>query len=292
MINLTRSCFFAWLVLLFLATGALAADDLFLWRMSDGQRTFALFGSLHMLPDTSYLQNPGLQNDLRTSDRVVLEFDLAEADQPEAAQMVARHALLKHSSLPELVPDRLWQKIKKAGDDSDIDPQMLQHYQPWFAAVQIANAGLIKLGFDPANGADTRIYQQAVTAGKTVVGLETMLEQLEMFAGMETDVQISLLMQTIEDLEIIEQQLGDLYTAWKGKNQEQLEEVLLKSFRNHPDIYRRLLAERNRRWMRTLLAFPPGHYLVVVGAGHLIGDEGLLRLFQKHGFRSIGTKQP
>ena len=258
MMNRIRSCFFAWLVLLFLATGALAADDLFLWRMSDGQRTFALFGSLHMLPDTSYLQNPGLQNDLRTSDRVVLEFDLAEADQPEAAQMVARHALLKHSSLPQLVPDRLWQKIKKAGDDSDIDPQMLQHYQPWFAAVQIANDGIIKRGLDQAKGA----------------------------------VKSSLLMQTIEDREIIEQQLGDLYTAWKGKNQEQLEEVLLKSFRNHPDIYRRLLAERNRRWMRTLLAFPPGHYLVVVGAGHLIGDEGLLRLFQKHGFRSIGTKQP
>lgn len=290
--NRFRTCILALLILLSLLSRVAAAEDLFLWRMSDGERTFVLFGSLHMLPDTSFLQDPGLQKDLHISDRLILEFDLAEAEQPEAAQMLARNALLRRSSLPDLLPDDLWKKVRDAGADSGIEPKMLRRYQPWFAAVQIANAGLLKLGFDPAKGADIRIYQQALAAGKPIVGLETMLEQLEMFAGMETEVQISLLQQTIEDLTIIEQQLDDLYSAWKGRDQNRLENVLLKSFRNHPEVYRRLLAERNRRWMKTLLSFPPGHYLVVVGAGHLIGDEGLLRRFQERGFHSIETKQP
>jgi hypothetical protein len=57
-----------------------------------------------------------------------------------------------------------------------------------------------------------------------------------------------------------------------------------------PRLYDRLVGQRNRHWVQTLSERlkRPGHIVVVVGAGHLIGPRGVPALLRAQGFQVDG----
>jgi uncharacterized protein YbaP (TraB family) len=66
-----------------------------------------------------------------------------------------------------------------------------------------------------------------------------------------------------------------------------LEKSLLLSFDNSPELYDRLLVERNRNWVPhvdTCLQQDAGCF-IVVGAAHLVGPDGLPAMLAKKGYR-------
>ena len=68
---------------------------------------------------------------------------------------------------------------------------------------------------------------------------------------------------------------------------QRIGKALLKSFQDYPRIRRELVSDRNARWVPQIAALlaKPGPHLVVVGAFHLPGDEGVLRRLEKAGLR-------
>lgn len=64
-------------------------------------------------------------------------------------------------------------------------------------------------------------------------------------------------------------------------------EVLLKSMREFPDVYKALITERNKNWMPHIESSLQNKetYLIVVGTLHLLGDEGLLALLKAQGYK-------
>ena len=75
--------------------------------------------------------------------------------------------------------------------------------------------------------------------------------------------------------------------AWKHGDDEELDQLLNEAMAEMPTLRDRLLVERNHRWMDRLDTWLERNkdLLIVVGAGHLVGDEGLVRLLEKRGFR-------
>ena len=57
--------------------------------------------------------------------------------------------------------------------------------------------------------------------------------------------------------------------AWKAGDVPAVERLVLNDVKSDPDMYQRLLVERNRTWLPKLEAFfgRRGHTFVVVGAG-------------------------
>jgi uncharacterized protein YbaP (TraB family) len=62
--------------------------------------------------------------------------------------------------------------------------------------------------------------------------------------------------------------------------------MLLGSFSSNPVAYASLIAERNRNWMPQLDAClkRSAPCLVIVGAAHIVGPDGLLALLQRRGY--------
>ena len=60
---------------------------------------------------------------------------------------------------------------------------------------------------------------------------------------------------------------------------------LEKSFGNYPDIYERLVVDRNRQWTSRLidLADSGDDILVVVGALHLVGRDSVIKMLRSRG---------
>ena len=78
----------------------------------------------------------------------------------------------------------------------------------------------------------------------------------------------------------------DLVAAWKSGDVTALEQLLLKELRESPEVYRRLLVERNQAWAPKIAACAtePAPCLVVVGGAHLVGPDSVVALLRQSGF--------
>jgi uncharacterized protein YbaP (TraB family) len=91
----------------------------------------------------------------------------------------------------------------------------------------------------------------------------------------------------LEDLKRLPGLLPVIKTAWKKGDAPGLDQAILAPLKKDlPGLYQTLFAARNQKWMTQLkrLAKTPGVEFVLVGAGHLAGDQGLLSQLRHQGF--------
>jgi len=92
---------------------------------------------------------------------------------------------------------------------------------------------------------------------------------------------------TLKDIDKMESEFGELLKAWHTGDSEKLEKMLNEAMEEAPVIYKRLLTDRNRRWLTKIeeLAHGKDNAIVIVGAGHLVGINGVVELLKKKGYK-------
>jgi uncharacterized protein YbaP (TraB family) len=112
-------------------------------------------------------------------------------------------------------------------------------------------------------------------------------QQLGYLDGLSLDAQRDLLMQTLAESAAIRDIMDDLISAWRSGDIDYLEETLLDDVSGYPELYETIVASRNRLWVDTIddLLERDEDYLVVVGALHLVGEDGVPRLLEQRGVR-------
>ncbi|PYQ94493.1 MAG: hypothetical protein DMF96_25830, partial [Acidobacteria bacterium] len=143
-----------------------------------------------------------------------------------------------------------------------------------------------KAGFDPELGIDKHFYDQAKTDGKSVQGLETAEYQIARFDGMTMEQQDHLLAETLKDVETEQANTKKLVDAWRTGDVPNVERLVLSELKQEPLLYQRLLVDRNKNWLPKIEALfsRRGHALVVVGAAHLVGPDGVVEMLKARGY--------
>jgi uncharacterized protein YbaP (TraB family) len=157
------------------------------------------------------------------------------------------------------------------------------------AAGLLVQLQLHQLGFEPEWGVDAYFYRRARKYGKTVVPLETIGEQLEALQSLSDRGGDALIQATLEDVAALRTGLRDLIRAWKGGELERLDTLVNGSFHDRPEVYQRLIIDRNLAWMPKIETLAGGDVpaLVIVGSGHLVGPDGLVAMLQAKGYRVV-----
>ena len=106
-----------------------------------------------------------------------------------------------------------------------------------------------KAGFDPELGLDKHFYDQAQADGKPVQGLETIEYQISRFDEMPMELQDRLLAETLKELDTEKASVAKLTDAWKAGDAPTVERIVLDGPQPEPELYQRLLVERNRNWL-------------------------------------------
>jgi uncharacterized protein YbaP (TraB family) len=106
-------------------------------------------------------------------------------------------------------------------------------------------------------------------------------------AEMDNDQQEAFLRETLKELEVIEEMADDMLEAWKYGDSDKLYSIIKIGFDEHPDIYDRFFLQRNRNWAEKLqeMSKDGEDMLVIVGAGHLVGEGSLIELLKKKGYK-------
>jgi len=264
-----------------------AATRNFLWKASGKQGVVYLVGSVHMLTKDYYPLSPALDVAFKDSDLLVEEADLAEMLSPAAQlQMLTRGMLPSSQSLDKVVSASTFALLSKRVADLGMPIEALLRFKPWMLAMTLEALEWQKAGFDPELGLDKHFYDRAQADGKAVQGLETLEYQVSRFDEMPTDQQEKMLADTLKNLDTETANVNKLADAWQAGDLLAVERIVLQEIKQDPQMYQRLLVERNRNWLPKLEALftRRGHAFVVVGAAHLVGPDGLLAMLRAKGY--------
>jgi len=257
------------------------------WKATKNGRSVFLVGSVHLLTKDFYPLHPAFEQAFAASDLLVEEVDYAEAMGAQL-EILARAVLPPGQSLDTVLSAPTLalvnQRLKQPG--LPLPAEILKQLKPWMLAITLLESEWAKAGFDANLGLDKHFYDRARKTGKPVQGLETAAFQISRLDELPMPLQDKFLASTLNDIDKELGSISSLVTAWKNGEVDTLEKLTLDDMLQEPVIYERLLFERNRNWMPKIEALftRPTPTLVIVGAAHLIGPDGLLKMLQARGY--------
>jgi uncharacterized protein len=259
----------------------------FLWKVTLRQGAVYLVGSVHVLKKDFYPLSTALETAYKDADLLVEEVDPAEMLDPNSQMaFLTRGMLPSASSLDKVLSPATYALLNTRLAAAGIPVEPLTLMKPWMVALMIEAVEWQKAGFDAQLGLDMHFSDQAARDGKTVQGLETVEFQISRFDDMSMDQQDHLLAETLKDIDTEQANLTTLLDAWKAGDAPAVERLVLSDLKQEPQLYKRLLVERNQNWLPKLEALfaRRGHAFVVVGAAHLVGPDGLIALLKAKGY--------
>lgn len=265
-----------------------AGQKSFLWKIARGENVLYLAGSVHALTPEAYPLSPAFERAFAEAGTLVEEINLAEVDALAAAPMLLSKGMYLDGRRFDTVVSRetaalVAERVKASG----LPPQLVQSMKPWMVMLTITALEAQRAGFDPNLGLDKHLFDRATAAGKTIEGLETAASQLDRLDQMPVADQEQLLLSTLNELDTVADSLQGIVAAWKRGDSAEIEQTLLRSFDGYPAAYASLIVERNQNWLPQIEAcFARSRpCLVVVGAAHLVGADGLLGALRARGYR-------
>ena len=261
----------------------------FMWKVEgEGGSVAYLLGSLHVLTPEWYPLNATINKAFTDSKVLVEEIDIGEAADPALMMSALMKAMLPAGqTLDQVIAPSLYAEVKRRAENSGLPMMAIQRMKPWLVAITLMAPTLQAAGFKPELGVDQHFYNRAVAAGMKRQALETMAYQLDRFDQMSPKLQEDLLKSTMEDLDKEVAGVKEMAEAWGFGNVAAMEKLTLAGLKESPELYSRLLVERNNNWMpqvETCVKERAGCF-IVVGAAHLVGPDGLPAMLAKKGYR-------
>ena len=140
-------------------------------------------------------------------------------------------------------------------------------------------------GFNPTQQPDLFLQNRAKEKGIPVKGFETALFQAKALFGAPLAEQASDLMRTVSQFGQLKNYMIAMNKAYMNQNLSALQSFVENPEFTTPQAQDRLIYDRNHRWadqLKTIL--PQESTFIVVGAGHLPGEQGLIELLRGQGY--------
>ena len=265
-----------------------AQEKNFLWKASGDKNTVYILGSIHLLKRDSAALKPVVEEVFRKSKRLVLEIDLLKEGPAKFQQLLTEKGV---DSDGKLLPDQLspetYKLAAQRAADLGVDLKLLAPFKPWVVALTMVVMQLQKLGYDPNSGIDHQLAQRAKEANKPVSGLETAEFQIDIFSRLTPPEQEMFLRQSLLEMDQLDKSVDEMVEAWSRGDVAGGEKLFLESMRRYPELKAKVIDERNRNWIPQIEQFlkQDEDILVVVGAAHLVGNEGVIELLKARGYK-------
>jgi uncharacterized protein len=258
-----------------------------LWSLKGKTNTVYLLGSVHFLKPSDELPQ-AVDAAYRDAEKLMMEIDMDDLDPLATQQLTLDLGLLPEDrTLESEVGAETYRKVSAQARELNLDPALLNRFQPWLAAMTLVQLQLMRQGLNPDSGVEQRLTTRALDDGKEILGLETLEQQLGMLASLPRDQQREFLLYSVEDAERAAREVDELIAAWRIGDTTSLARLLAEGFDKYPDLYRPLTVDRNRKWIPSIeqVLGARDDYLIVVGTLHLVGRDSVIELLQARGHK-------
>jgi uncharacterized protein YbaP (TraB family) len=286
------SVLFSLLVIFLFAV--LAQDSLsqskksFLWKVQSKTNTVYVLGSIHYLKKEMYPLDEKIEKAFNQSNILGVEANVDQISKMDVQKLVESAFYSGDETLEKHLSPEAFELVKKQLTELGGSIETANKYRPWFLALSLASIEIVKLGFDPNHGID-RYFLSKATEKKKIVELESLEYQINLFSALSEKDQELFLLLTLRDIKVLEQELDQLIKAWTAGDEKGIELIMTKSIKENKKlipIYEKLVVERNRKMVSKIEDYlkEKETFFVIVGAGHLVGSQGIIELLKGKGF--------
>jgi uncharacterized protein len=269
-----------------------------LWKVSDDDNAVYLLGSFHLLKPEDYPLSKDVDAAFADAEKLVFELSPEEMGSPQLGVLMAQAAMRTdgtqlNSELPPATVAALdaWTAANAAElQKMGMAPQVLQLFEPWFVGLMVTITELQKMGLDPKLGLDAHLAARATEAGKPTAGLETGAQQIAFLDGMGSQEQLQFLAEALSESAEGKAAMRKLHADWRAGDADALwEQMAVEMRREYPLLYQRINVARNDAWVpkveQRLKADGSDDTLMVVGALHLLGEDGVVEKLRAKGYK-------
>lgn len=266
-----------------------------MWLIEGESNRVYILGSVHLLRREDHPLPEALDAAYDDAEALIMELDMDDLDPALIQASTNRRGLIQDErTLRDYMGDALYEKAVAAANALDIPFDMLSKTEPWYAAITIEQLALMRIGFNPLYGIEMHMTMKATQDGKSIEGLETIDEQLAFLDELPVDAQNDLLMQTLSEGGEIETLMDDMIRAWREGDLAFMEENMLAEMAQSPQLYKSIVVDRNKHWVEKIEALldEADDYLIIVGALHLVGSDGVPALLSRRGIEIGQMHEP
>ncbi len=263
----------------------------FLWKVENGNTTVYLQGTIHLANDDFFPLNRKIEEAYAKADIIVPEIDMNNINMLEIQAMTMELATYSDGStiMDHLSPE-LYAKLVNTYSDLGYSISMFANYKPWFHSTLIQNLMTEELGF--IEGVDSYFLDRAEQDQKQVIGLETVEEQLSIFADTSPEFQTDMLEESLVELEEFESQMNDMFSLYmEGDPDKLLEYLMVEDVEPSPEeqAYMQALNDnRNYNMAEQIANFleedSGDTYFVIVGSLHLLLEPHIRSILEEEGY--------
>jgi uncharacterized protein YbaP (TraB family) len=259
----------------------------FLWRVQSGSATAYLLGSIHVLKKDFYPLSKVIENAFAVSSVLAVEANIDDVSRIDVTNIIGKAMYPAGDSLEKHVSPSTYELLKEEVAADGIPIELVAMQRPWFVALTLTSFALLKSGYDPAYGIDQHFISEA-EGQKKIVELEGFDYQVDLLSSLSDSDQESFLLSTINDLHTLDRDADRLISAWKSGDAQGIQSLIAseEQEKGMSPIYEKILYERNRKMADKVegLLRTGQTAFVVVGAGHLVGEKGIIDILRKRGY--------
>ena len=262
--------------------------DTSVWEVKFDSNTVYLGGTVHLLRPSDYPLPEEYERAYQASSKIYLETDLSSMNELSVqTKMLEQLTYQNARSLKTVLNEEAYTALSDYMVEIGMPLMMMENFKPGMVISTLQVMEFQRNGFTP-QGVDVYFNNRAIEDAKTLGQLESIQEQIGFLASMGEGNESEFILLSIRDLEETTEIMNDMIAAWRTGNNDQLAAMFVTEMQNEaPDLYDTLLRQRNLNWfpqIEQMLSDSVTEF-VLVGAAHLVGPDGLLRLLSQKGYQ-------
>jgi len=265
-------------------------DNTLLWKISGNglTRSSYLFGTMHVLCAEDATVSDSLKLAIKYADQIYFELDMDNMGEMLGAMKYLR--MNDGKKLSELLTKEEYAKVEDYFKHNAVPLPltMMNRFKPYFISSLI---GEQMMSCSQKNGMEELIMRESRQYKKEIKGLETTEFQASIFDSIPYEKQAKDLVNYIDSIDSYKQVTMEMVEVYRQQDLEKMDSLMHKSDPGMDEYMDILLYGRNRHWVEQMPGIMKDHtILFAVGAGHLPGEQGVINLLRKGGYKVTPMK--
>jgi uncharacterized protein YbaP (TraB family) len=280
---------FAWILIL--ATGFASygqGEKSLLWKISGNGlvEDSYLFGTIHLICPDQFMMDERIKSAFESTDQLVMELDMDDPTMQQKMQQLSLNAGMKN------LEPQIKEEYKEA-----LNQFLMENY-----GASISQFGVLKpfvlssmimlkqLPCEQIESYELFFTNLATEQQKEILGLETVEFQMQVFDQIRIDYQLDELGKMVTE-DYTQKEFAKMIEAYQAEDLDQLYKMIAESGTMTGDFAEIMLDDRNEEWiddMENLMKEEATFF--AVGAGHLGGENGVISLLEKAGYKVEAVK--
>jgi uncharacterized protein YbaP (TraB family) len=272
------------------------SENNFIWKVKGAHNTVYVLGSVHMLPKSVYPLHQNIEKAYTDCDVVVVEADISNVNAGKLQQKIMQRGFYTGSkTIKDDLSPELYAKLEEYLEKEPmLAIDQVKRLKPWYAGMTIAGVKMMKMGMQSGQGLDLYFLNKAHKEQKKVMELESGEFQINLLSGLKMKTQQLFLESSLEEMTDEKKKIENMINYWLNGNVEGIDkEIVQESYKEKEmrPLHKLLFDDRNDGMTKKILRYLKDksgkNYLVIAGAGHLVGKTGIIKQLKDNGYNPV-----